>query len=113
MKKFKTPHEAARSKEKDKPASTPEPTPAPAPTMPHPFIPLAQLEEVAPASEPPKPEVKPVSSKKKAKAKPTKDAWGGRSGTRMSKINVAVIASGKDGITTAEVVSKTNEVASI
>ena len=48
------------------------------------------------------------------KAKPaTRDAFGGRIGTRMSQINVVVINAGVKGATVPEVAEKTGESASI
>ena len=51
----------------------------------------------------------PATVAPKSPAKATKDAWGGRIGTRMSKINLVVINAGEKGATVPEVAKETKE----
>jgi hypothetical protein len=56
----------------------------------------------------------PQPTGKKDEVKATgRDAFGGRIGSRMSKINLVVIKAGTTGATVAEVAEKTRETASI
>jgi hypothetical protein len=76
-------------------------TPAPAPEAPAPA--QAELQQEVPAAQP---DAAPAANSKR-------DAFGGRLGTRMSKINLVVIESGKAGATIAEVATATGETRSL
>jgi|KBSSwiStaDraftv2_1062776.scaffolds.fasta_scaffold91653_3 hypothetical protein len=94
----------------DQPAVQPE-APAPAPALSSEEQAAAQAalsaQQEAPAPAPaPAPAAAPVANSKR-------DAFGGRIGTRMSRINLVVIESGKTGATIAEVAAATGETKSL